>query len=51
MVEDECDYGALSENLYDCIEQGRKFYLTTAIAYTNGYPHIGIQSGFNFAAN
>jgi methionyl-tRNA synthetase len=33
------EYGAFSENVAD--HGGEKFYLTTAIAYTNGYPHIG----------
>ena len=33
------EYGALANNLPDCSDE--KFYLTTAIAYTNGYPHIG----------
>ena len=31
--------GALANNFEDKINE--KFYLTTAIAYTNGYPHIG----------
>ncbi len=33
------DYGAVSSNLPD--NTGEKFYLCTAIAYTNGYPHLG----------
>eukprot|EP01038_Epipyxis_sp_PR26KG_P012817 gene12817-17186_t len=33
------NYGALAENLHD--RGSERFYLTTAIAYTNGYPHIG----------
>lgn len=33
------DYGALSQNLPGHSQE--KYYLTTAIAYTNGYPHIG----------
>lgn len=36
------DYGALSENLVIEDSASREtFYLTTAIAYTNGYPHMG----------
>jgi methionyl-tRNA synthetase len=37
---DTAIYGALANNLPDC-QAIQKFYLTTAIAYTNGYPHIG----------
>ncbi len=33
------DYGALANNLDD--HTSETFYLTTAIAYTNGFPHIG----------
>lgn len=33
------NYGALHENLPE--HGNQKYYLTTAIAYTNGYPHIG----------
>jgi hypothetical protein len=33
------DYGALASNLSGHGEN--KYYLTTAIAYTNGYPHMG----------
>lgn len=36
---DETDYGSLSQNLID--HGNTPFYLTTAIAYTNGLPHIG----------
>lgn len=36
---DPSEYGALANNLPDC--SAEKYYLTTAIAYTNGYPHIG----------
>lgn len=32
-------YGALSSNLPGHSDE--KFYLSTAIAYTNGYPHVG----------
>jgi methionyl-tRNA synthetase len=32
-------YGALAHNLPGCGPE--KYYLTTAISYTNGYPHIG----------
>jgi methionyl-tRNA synthetase len=32
--------GALSSNLPNH-DINKKFYITTAIAYTNGYPHIG----------
>ena len=32
--------GALAANLPD-IDTSKKYYITTAIAYTNGYPHIG----------
>ena len=32
-------YGAASTNLAGHLSE--KYYLTTAIAYTNGYPHIG----------
>lgn len=32
-------YGALANNLPDHSDE--KYYLTTAIAYTNGFPHIG----------
>lgn len=34
------DYGALHRNL-SLPSYPRTFYLTTAIAYTNGYPHMG----------
>jgi methionyl-tRNA synthetase len=33
------EYGALANNLPDSSDE--KYYLTTAIAYTNGHPHIG----------
>lgn len=33
--------GAASKNLESIPEDAEKFYLTTAISYTNGYPHIG----------
>jgi methionyl-tRNA synthetase len=33
------EYGALANNLPDCTEE--TYYVTTAIAYTNGLPHIG----------
>jgi len=33
------NYGAVSKNLSG--HESKTFYLTTAIAYTNGYPHIG----------
>jgi hypothetical protein len=33
------DYGAVSTNLPEHGQE--KYYLSTAIAYTNGYPHIG----------
>jgi methionyl-tRNA synthetase len=36
---EESAYGALSANLPDHTDE--KYYLTTAIAYTNGNPHIG----------
>ena len=35
----EINYGAISRNLDG--HGPEKFYLTTAIAYTNGYPHVG----------
>lgn len=34
------NFGAVHENLPEC-NIDKKYYLTTAIAYTNGYPHIG----------
>lgn len=37
---DPVEYGAVSNNLEDC-DASRKYYLTTAISYTNGDPHIG----------
>lgn len=39
-IDDEkIDYGALSTNI---VEEGAPtYYITTAIAYTNGYPHMG----------
>ena len=33
------EYGALAHNLPGCGPE--KFYITTAISYTNGFPHIG----------
>jgi methionyl-tRNA synthetase len=39
IIYDSTDYGALANNVPDHGEE--KFYLTTAISYTNGYPHIG----------
>ncbi len=33
------EYGALAQNIEGHGE--KTFYLTTAIAYTNGYPHMG----------
>lgn len=39
-VYDVLEYGALSNNLEDC-DVVKKYYLTTAISYTNGDPHIG----------
>ena len=33
------NYGALSRNLDNCGPE--KMYITTAIAYTNGFPHVG----------
>lgn len=41
VVKDEAavNYGALSRNLPGCGPE--TFYITTAINYTNGYPHIG----------
>lgn len=39
IMHDESVYGALANNLPD--HGPEKYYLTTAIAYTNGYPHIG----------
>mgnify|MGYP000365537847 CR=1 FL=1 len=33
------DYGAISSNLENCGPE--KMYITTAIAYTNGFPHVG----------
>lgn len=33
------NYGALSRNLDNCGPD--KMYITTAIAYTNGFPHVG----------
>eukprot|EP01039_Chlorochromonas_danica_P001164 gene1164-1271_t len=35
----EEEYGAAANNLPACTSE--KYYLSTAIAYTNGYPHIG----------
>ncbi|RYY83450.1 hypothetical protein EON63_11145 [archaeon] len=35
----EDEYGALANNLPD--HSPETYYLTTAISYTNGYPHIG----------
>lgn len=37
--DEEVDYGAISQSLPGCGPE--KYYITTAIAYTNGYPHIG----------
>lgn len=37
---DASEFGALSNNLDDC-NAVKKYYLTTAISYTNGDPHIG----------
>jgi methionyl-tRNA synthetase len=34
-------YGALAANLPESLESHKLFYVSTAIAYTNGYPHIG----------
>lgn len=34
-------YGAFSRNFDDLPENAEKYYLTTAIAYTNGLPHVG----------
>jgi hypothetical protein len=41
VVKDEAsvNHGALSRNLPGCGPE--TFYITTAINYTNGYPHIG----------
>ena len=36
---EEVSYGAVSSNLEGSGPE--KYYLTTAIAYTNGYPHMG----------
>ncbi len=32
-------YGAISENIVG--DGAQKYYITTAIAYTNGHPHMG----------
>lgn len=41
-VEAESDLGALSSNLPASQEGGApRYYLSTAIAYTNGHPHMG----------
>ncbi len=37
----EINYGSLSKNLINENDLIEKFYLTTAINYTNGYPHLG----------
>ena len=34
-------YGALSQNLSNPNSNPETYYITTAIAYTNGYPHMG----------
>ena len=34
-------YGAFAKNLEDLPEDAETYYLTTAIAYTNGLPHVG----------
>ena len=39
IIIDEDEYGSLSKNLQD--HGNETFYLSTAIAYTNGFPHIG----------
>lgn len=36
----EVNYGALATN-FDNINPENRYYITTAIAYTNGYPHMG----------
>ena len=41
--EDFVSYGCMSDNLPDCERSKRPFYITTAIAYTNGFPHMGLQ--------
>lgn len=38
-LQESVDYGAVAANLSG--HGSEKYYLTTAIAYTNGYPHIG----------
>ena len=39
--ESTISYGALARNLENPAGNGETFYITTAIAYTNGYPHMG----------
>ena len=34
-------YGALAKNLVESSSNPLTYYITTAIAYTNGYPHMG----------
>jgi leucyl-tRNA synthetase len=38
-LQENVDYGAVATNLPG--HGSEKYYLSTAIAYTNGYPHIG----------
>jgi hypothetical protein len=38
-LQENVDYGAVAANLPG--HGSEKYYLSTAIAYTNGYPHIG----------
>lgn len=41
-LESESNLGALSSNLAESQREGSpRYYLTTAIAYTNGHPHMG----------
>ena len=49
--EDFVSYGSMSDNLPDCERSKRPFYITTAIAYTNGFPHMGLQIVVSFLYN
>jgi methionyl-tRNA synthetase len=39
IIYSNAEFGALANNLPDCTEES--YYITTAISYTNGNPHIG----------
>lgn len=51
LKEDFVSYGCMSDNLPDCERSKRPFYITTAIAYTNGFPHMGLEIVVHFFLN